>query len=221
MPAVTRVPRQKRQGNYIPARIKAIEEDVAANYANGSSAKALSREYRISKNTVLAIAERWSISVSGQKEAAALCRTRKPSVPIHPNAAVSVALQVAWHLGYASTDGLHVNKEFRAAYKRECAARNPSPYRDAECKRKRHLNNTPAWAKKDAIIAFYRAAKDLGLSVDHEVPLQGRNVCGLHVENNLRLVSHLANSRKSNHFISGPDWRIGPPLCGSTRGSTN
>jgi Tol biopolymer transport system component len=124
---------------------------------------------------------------------------------------VSVALQVAWHLGYASTDGLHGNKKFRAAYKRECAARNPDVYRDAECKRKRHLNNTPAWANKDKIIAFYRTAKDLGLSVDHEVPLQGRNVCGLHVENNLRLVSHLENSRKSNRFTPCPDWQLGTP----------
>lgn len=68
------------------------------------------------------------------------------------------------------------------------------------------LRATPAWANPDAILAFYKRAADLtrktGIlhTVDHIIPLQGRNVCGLHHEGNLQILTHPENSRKSNHF---------------------
>lgn len=34
--------------------------------------------------------------------------------------------------------------------------------------------------------------------VDHIYPLQGRNVCGLHVETNLRVITRSANRKKNN-----------------------
>lgn len=37
--------------------------------------------------------------------------------------------------------------------------------------------------------------------VDHVVPLLGKTVSGLHVENNLRVIPMLENRRKSNIFI--------------------
>ncbi|MCI0152405.1 hypothetical protein KNO81_42180, partial [Paraburkholderia sediminicola] len=39
--------------------------------------------------------------------------------------------------------------------------------------------------------------------VDHIVPLQGRYVFGLHVENNLRLITAEENLRKFNRLIEG------------------
>ena len=57
---------------------------------------------------------------------------------------------------------------------------------------------TPAWADMDAIRAIYAEAQRLGMHVDHIEPLRGRNVCGLHVANNLRLLAPLDNLKKGN-----------------------
>lgn len=59
---------------------------------------------------------------------------------------------------------------------------------------------TPPWADLEAIRRIYEAASAAGLEVDHEVPLQGRLVCGLHVENNLRAIPAHVNRRKSSKF---------------------
>lgn len=65
---------------------------------------------------------------------------------------------------------------------------------------------TPAWANHEAIERFYAEARRLTLetgvrhSVDHVVPINGRKVCGLHVETNLQVITHSANSRKSNRW---------------------
>ncbi len=39
--------------------------------------------------------------------------------------------------------------------------------------------------------------------VDHVIPLQGRMVCGLHVEGNLRVVPASVNARKHNFYDTG------------------
>ena len=48
----------------------------------------------------------------------------------------------------------------------------------------------------------YEMAIDFGLTVDHEVPLKGKSVSGLHVPWNLRLMSRSANSAKGNRFAA-------------------
>jgi hypothetical protein len=69
------------------------------------------------------------------------------------------------------------------------------------------LRRTPAWANKAAIAAVYEKAAELtratGVAhhVDHEVPLQGRLVSGLHVHENLRAVPASLNCRKHNRFV--------------------
>lgn len=67
------------------------------------------------------------------------------------------------------------------------------------------LQRTPAWADHEMIAGFYELAAILSLSgvrfeVDHEVPLQGKNVSGLHVHNNLAVITAAANRRKNNQF---------------------
>lgn len=74
---------------------------------------------------------------------------------------------------------------------------------------KRHtqkLNATPPWADLAAIEAIYVAAKVFEQSyggkweVDHIIPLRSPLVCGLHVENNLRLAPAAENRAKRNKF---------------------
>ena len=68
------------------------------------------------------------------------------------------------------------------------------------------------WANQDAIQAIYRQAEFMTQTtgrlhvVDHEIPLQGREVSGLHVETNLRVVEHHENARKHNAWVS-PGWQ--------------
>lgn len=61
---------------------------------------------------------------------------------------------------------------------------------------------TPKWANLEIISRIYACAEDY--HVDHIIPLQGKHVCGLHVENNLQYLSVEENLRKSNKFNT--DW---------------
>lgn len=84
--------------------------------------------------------------------------------------------------------------KWQAANKASCAA-----------KQKRYhagkMNRTPSWANHDIIALYYIYAEALGLVVDHVVPLQGALVSGLHVENNLQLLTFSENSSKGSRFV--------------------
>ena len=58
---------------------------------------------------------------------------------------------------------------------------------------------TPKWADLEKIRAIYTNCPD-GQHVDHIVPLRGRTVSGLHVENNLQYLSSAQNLHKSNKW---------------------
>jgi 5-methylcytosine-specific restriction endonuclease McrA len=74
------------------------------------------------------------------------------------------------------------------------AAAHGANYRTAKIQR------LARWASLAEIKRIYGEARRLGLVVDHVIPLKGRLVCGLHVENNLQLLTHEENSRKGNRF---------------------
>ena len=59
---------------------------------------------------------------------------------------------------------------------------------------------TPPWANQSLIGAIYERAHDLGLHVDHVIPLRHKLVCGLDVPFNLPLVTGGAKKKKGNHF---------------------
>ena len=61
-------------------------------------------------------------------------------------------------------------------------------------------NATPAWADLEAIKSFYIMAAERGMQVDHVIPLHGNNVSGLHVHNNLQLLSKSDNCSKGNRW---------------------
>lgn len=79
-----------------------------------------------------------------------------------------------------------------------------------KAKRRAHkIQATPKWLTKEQfkqILVFYTNAKQLEKDtkikyhVDHIVPLQGKNVCGLHVPWNLQLLTETENLQKSNKW---------------------
>ncbi len=62
------------------------------------------------------------------------------------------------------------------------------------------LQRIPPWADLGAIKQVYVEAQQKGLHVDHIYPLRGTLVSGLHVENNLQLLTQAANSSKGNQM---------------------
>jgi len=61
------------------------------------------------------------------------------------------------------------------------------------------LQRTPAWADLEAIKQFYLNCPK-GYQVDHIVPLQGVNVSGFHVLNNLQYLTAFENNSKGNKY---------------------
>lgn len=61
----------------------------------------------------------------------------------------------------------------------------------------RVLTATPPWADKSKLLEVYRERPE-GYEVDHIVPLNGVEVCGLHVHYNLQYLTKEDNLKKSN-----------------------
>lgn len=68
------------------------------------------------------------------------------------------------------------------------------------------LNATPKWSNLEAIRRIYKEAKELckktgeEYHVDHIIPLKSKIVCGLHVPENLRIISAFDNLSKGNRL---------------------
>ena len=59
----------------------------------------------------------------------------------------------------------------------------------------------PAWVKFSDFRKIYERVHKKGADkhvADHVVPLKGKNVCGLHVPENLQVITHKANLAKGN-----------------------
>ena len=69
------------------------------------------------------------------------------------------------------------------------------------------FSHIPPWYDEKEVTRIYAEAKSKGLEVDHILPLQGKNVCGLHVQNNLRCISMWENRSKSNKLVEDLQWK--------------
>lgn len=98
------------------------------------------------------------------------------------------------------------NKAAVRNYQSKYALENRAYFSASNAKRKaQKLRATPAWADKEHIKSFYILCslnREAGydVHVDHIVPLQGKTVCGLHCEANLRLAYASDNLTKGNRY---------------------
>lgn len=83
------------------------------------------------------------------------------------------------------------------------AKQNPKIYRYNSAKRRAAKKQaTPTWADINKIKEIYLNCPE-GYEVDHIIPLQGREVCGLHVEYNLQYLTQKENRKKYNGVSCG------------------
>ena len=104
--------------------------------------------------------------------------------------------------------------EDKRRYKKNHKVSNPDMYKElVSLRRRRFRQATPKWLsaeQKMEIRLKYRLAIELSRrtgvrhAVDHVVPLQGANVCGLHVPWNLEVITQDENLKKSNKLVDTP-----------------
>lgn len=95
---------------------------------------------------------------------------------------------------------IEANRRAVNEYKYEHRRRNLEKYNNYS-KKKQFATKvaTPPWADKNAIRMFYKN-RPKGMVVDHIIPIQNKNICGLHVVYNLQYLTNEENSRKGNRF---------------------
>lgn len=82
---------------------------------------------------------------------------------------------------------------------RRWSKKNPAYIRAKQAKRRAVKLRATLPGFDGEIRAFYEACPP-GMTVDHIVPLQGKNICGLHVPWNLQYLTGPENSAKGNKF---------------------
>jgi 5-methylcytosine-specific restriction endonuclease McrA len=101
--------------------------------------------------------------------------------------------------------------EDKRRYKKNHKVANPDMYRElVSLRRRRFRDATPKWLSPEQRMEIrlkYRLAIELSRAtgirhaVDHEVPIQGEEVCGLHVPWNLRVITQEENLKKYNKLV--------------------
>ena len=109
----------------------------------------------------------------------------------------------------------NAHRERRLAQNSEYRLRKPYVFAAKAMRRKAaKLKATPSWADQEKIAAIYaeaaRLTAETGIrhEVDHIFPLQSKLCCGLHVHNNLQILTKLDNLRKGNKLLEDGIWLI-------------
>lgn len=89
-------------------------------------------------------------------------------------------------------------KAYKKQYRKSTHGRGMTNAKNARY-RAAKLQATPSWANLDKINEIYINCPE-GYHVDHIIPLQGKTVCGLHVENNLQYLPAIDNIKKGNRY---------------------
>ena len=101
--------------------------------------------------------------------------------------------------------------EEKTRHKQEYKAANPELYKElTNARRRRFRQATPRWLTPEQKLEMrlkYRLAIELSrrlgvpYAVDHIIPLQGEEVCGLHVPWNMEVITQEQNLKKSNKLV--------------------
>jgi 5-methylcytosine-specific restriction endonuclease McrA len=96
-------------------------------------------------------------------------------------------------------------------HRRKHKAANPDLYKElTNARRRRFRDATPKWLTAEHKLEIrlkYRLAIELSRrlgvphAVDHIIPLQGEEVCGLHVPWNMEVITQEQNLKKSNKLV--------------------
>jgi len=106
------------------------------------------------------------------------------------------------------SEAYYANHEVEKEARKEYYFNNKQDYYVRKAKRRaKQLDRTPSWLTEHDLLhikCIYSVCDMLNregnepYEVDHIVPLQGKNVCGLHVPWNLRVVTRTENRSKGN-----------------------
>ena len=113
-----------------------------------------------------------------------------------------------------SEQGKATHKRYRQTKKRKSAVKRYNKSEKGKVNRRknwiefyaRKLNATVSWADETKINLIYERAvikttqTGRAYEVDHIVPLQGKTVCGLHIQGNLRVILATTNAKKGATF---------------------
>lgn len=186
-----------QRARYEKKREQIIARQIAYRRKNPDAVrKYLKRWYKLNRDHVLKRCAEY------RKRPAVLLREKQRQAAEY--AANREAIRAARAAYYAAhPEKVDRNREYLRKHYRE---NKPVYYAKTALRRSRKLSASMKWADQDAIRRVYRLAEKLTIetgvrhSVDHIVPLQGRNVCGLHVEHNLQVIPLLENLKKSYKF---------------------
>jgi hypothetical protein len=137
------------------------------------------------------------------------CGVEKPlsSFPKHPTGKFGVNTTCKTCRNIYRNVYYEANKEKERARDANWSKNNLHKKREYRAKRRAVLlKATPLWANTNAIKRIYAEAdflsKATGIKyeVDHIIPLQGKNVCGLHVVNNLQVIQMVHNRQKAIRY---------------------
>ena len=102
--------------------------------------------------------------------------------------------------------------EAKNVYKKKHKRENPDYYKElTNVRRRRFRQATPKWLTPEQKLEMrlkYRVAIELSrrlgvpYAVDHIIPLQGEEVCGLHVPWNMEVITQEENLKKSNKLLA-------------------
>lgn len=147
---------------------------------------------------------------SGYSSACRPCKNLKRAEHAAKNRQAESNRRMAWSAA---------NPERQAAINAKCAAKPKSPERRAALRATLNKNNSnyratklkamPVWERELTLLvlteAHILARQRTSLfgfpwEVDHAIPLRAKKVCGLHVWNNIQVISRSANRKKLNKF---------------------